>query len=377
MDSTLIPFRDTLLGAPQTNLPMITAYLDLQRASATAEPIAMAVLEQVLREESSSWGVSSRAESSSFEADAAALREAVQLAIASGSAGLAYAGCAGESFRAELHLPVPFRNDLRIGREPWLWELERAGYVHGQPVVLALVDLHTVELRRFSFGRLVETSGVDHDADRLTRSSQGRINVEGRSGGAGHAGGHSRNDVERVVEAHRVAFAREAGAEIAAFVKPDDMMLISGVPEARAQLLAFVSDDVRSRAMESSREPSGDNDDALMRFVAEEGVERRLGLANSTAHGLIAGAAGERAALGLAAVRAGLAEGRLAEAILHDGVAGHFGTAVDARRHDGLGNDAAVEEIVRSALATSASISICDDDRVLTRYEGVVGRLRW
>ncbi|MGK2964389.1 MAG: hypothetical protein ACSLFM_02145 [Tepidiformaceae bacterium] len=378
MDNLLSRYRDSLLATPEATLPVLTAYLDLQPGAPSGEPTALTVLDQAVRAAKGSWQDQSRDAMQSLEADLEAVRASAEDAIREGVAGLGYAGCAGGDFRAEIRLPLPFRNDIRVGAAPWLLELERFGYMHGTAVVVILADLHTVELRRFSFGNVTATSEVDHDADALTRSTHGRTNVEGRSAsGSSASGGHSRNDVQRVVAAHRLQFAKEAGEEIGRFVGPEDLVLLAGVSEARSQVMQVLDGGLRARVTEVARQPASQGDAALVAFAHEEAVTLAVSRADDRAGEIISGAAGDQSALGVAAVQSALTEGRLAQLILHDEATGHFGTATDARLQAGPGRDDVIEQLIRGALATSSEVLFCKTPSLLSEHEGVGGLLRW
>jgi hypothetical protein len=382
MEGALNQFRDRLLAAQESEHPFVTATLDLRRGGTAGEPTAHIVVEQALREGASAEGVKSAADTKSFNADREALRQAIDEATSAGAQGLAFAGSAGAGFRAEIRLPLPFRNDVRVGKRPWLFEVERFIYLHGRPVVLILADTHTVEMRRFSFGEQVAEDLVDADAQALTRATHGRTNIEGRTGRAGagdigFSGGHSRNDVQRVINAHRFQFAKESGQEVSAFVQEGDLVVLAGVEEARSQLLNALPEGFGRELIVTGHDPTGQADTALFEYGAERALEGRFAAADRRAEEILSGAHRDLGVLGLAGVRRAAREGRLGELILHEDVVGHWGSAEDAREHPSRGFDAEIDDLLRTALGLSAEVAFSRHRGLLEEQQGVAALLRF
>ena len=372
----------TTIHAP--GAPLLTVSLDLRAPALGWAPAGPNAVRQALNEEATRLGLSSQAELRSFKEDLARLDSAIEEATAEGAQGLFFVGCSGEDVAYDVALPSPFRNSARIGERSWLFELERARYLFGQPFTVVFVEMHNISMARVRYGEEAETAGVDYNKHWLSKKA-GRTNIEGRSGsvaagamgaGSGPMGGHSKNRVNQIVEEHRREFAREAAAELEAFIGDAERFLLAGVPEARSQLLAQLDRGLAGRVLEVAAAPVGADPAGLANAVLVLSSNQQRDDADAAAREWLSGAVGERLAAGRTAVLASLAEGRLAELVVHEESVRHLGTAEDTRAQ-GPDDDEPIGEILRLAKETDVALRFGREPILLDDYEGVVGMSRW
>lgn len=378
MEGTIQTFREALTRAQSSEFRVVTAYLDLTpREDGTpgpADTITRQGFAAGIEDDPPKPGDESRA----LAQDQEQLLEAIVEVRGEGARGLAYLGCAGEGIEHVLAVPLPFRNDVRIGRSGWAFEIERYGYLYQRPITLVVADLHTADIVRVRYGAAEATGQVDYDAHWLTKR-RGRTDVQGRGGTpeAGFGGMHSKNRVEQVVEAHRAMFAREAAAKIEGFVHPGDLFFVMGVEEARAQLLNALPDQFRERARLLPAVNGPHDEREISAFALEHAAEAQREEASGIIEQAFSGGLGERFLTRQMPIQQGFREGRVEELILHENAIGHWGTADDARRNEPPFDDAAIEELLEEALRTGAALRFCRDDRLLGEHEGVLATLRW
>ncbi|MFN0093668.1 MAG: hypothetical protein ACKVVT_02685 [Dehalococcoidia bacterium] len=299
---------------------------------------------------------------------------AVRAAVDEGAKGFFAASDPEGRYWAEVASPVPPRNDIRVGDAPWLFEVERLRYLLAQPVVVATVDLHSAHVVRVAGAGTAGESDVTGDAH-ATRATAGRNNVEGRSGGGAHAGGHSRNRTAHAIEEHRLAAGREAANAVTEIMKAGDILVVAGIPEARALLLSHLPANVASRAITR----------AALGPEAEAHAALNLAIDLSTAHQLDEGDAFGRSLLGSSGTVARGLEGvasaatrmQIAEIVLHEDAASCWGTAEDVRQRAGLGHDDALNKALRAAVSGGASTRFCRLAALAGEHQGIAATLRW
>jgi len=374
MSETLQAFRRLLRSIEAEDGPVLTVSLDLRQGPPGAPPPARTVAKEAFSLTLSASEPATKQAAEAFEGERELLERAVEEAIASGALGLLYVSLPLQGTRDELHLPLPVRNDVRIGPRPWLWELERYRYFFHRPVTIAIVDLHTVEVTRIRYGDVQATGGVDWSEHPLMKR-HGRAATEGRGAvGAAAGGWHSKNKIEEVVDAHRAMFSKEAAREVEKFLD-GATFVVAGPDEARAQLLGELPEEVRARAIQlpgnESHRPRERRELLLLAArVAEEHSRREARAALERWRG------SGKFLSGPEALRTALEEGRVDSILFHENGVGHWGTADDARHVPPLGDEALLEELLGRALDTSASVLFGDLEELVE--EGCAAALlRW
>lgn len=375
MARSIEDFRRFLLSVEPGGSPVLTATFDLRQAVAGGPPSARTVAKEALAAAILEAGLEQERSAELFRSERELVERAIDEALAAGALGLVYVAVPREGVRDELQLPLPVRHDLRIDAVPWVWELERYRYLLHRPVVVAAVDLHTLEVSRLRYGDIEAAGGVDWAQHPLMKR-HGRAATEGRGSLGSAAGGwHSKHKLEAVVEAHRAMFSKEAARELARFLEEGAILVIAGAEEARAQVLDALESGVRERVVELPAGSSHQRPDA--RQLRELAAEVVMPVAEREAREALARwREGGRFVDGLAALETVVEEGRLAALVLHEDGVGHWGTASDARRVAPVGDAAHLHRLLRGALATSAEVRFCSDPS-LVDVGGAAGVLRW
>ncbi|MDA0366128.1 MAG: hypothetical protein O3B31_15090 [Chloroflexi bacterium] len=376
--TTFATIRDQLPELTAGGQPLLTVSLDLD-PGADGIPAAPRVLAQAWRhvEEQTPVAHDTRR---SIEEDQAAVESAIAGAIAGGARGYLYIGSAAAGIRFELETPQPFRNAATLLRVPWLFEVVRYDYLSRRSVSLVMTTIDEMHAFRVHYGDVVERTDIEHDASAVS-STHGRTNRQSgvaAAPGGGLAGGHGWGRIEKSVLAHRARFAADEAARLTDFIGDDDIVLIAGADQPRAELLQHLPASTVERATllphvapTASEQELADQAMALAR-------EAQLVAADREVEGWLTGDHRDRAVSGIGALRAASDEGRLGRLILHEQAVTHFGTADDARVHPGaVGDDEAVNDLLRSALTHGVECAITRSDAVLERYEGAVGVARW
>lgn len=378
MDDHIAQFLEALTQTSNANLPVVTAYLDLSAGPESGPGPAETVVRRGIMTDADARQATSREASRSLDADIEGVQAAVLEARREGAMGLAYLGCAGAGVQHVLSAPLPFRNDIRVADQGWVFELERYRYLFERPISLVTSDTHTADMVRIRFGSREAESSVDRDPHFLTKR-KGRTNVQGRGGTAeaGFGGGHSKNRVEQIVEEKRAMFAREAASEVARFVGAEDLFFVEGVEEARAQLLNALPPELASRARLLPAGPANRDNRALAQFALAHSPDAQREETTRIVQQALSGGLGEAWASGFEAVRRAFDEGRVAELIVHEDSVGHWGTTDDARQYESPLDDDLIEQLIEAAEETSAGLRFGLDAVLLTAHEGILATLRW
>ena len=370
-------FRDAIRSLGDVDAPVLTAYLDLTPAPDTGHPTAPAVFKKALAEAMASLDLRHGPAADSLAADAAAVEEAIASAVAEGAHGLAIVSSNDAGFRYELTSVHPFRNDVRVGSRPWMFELERHGFELDQPATVASVDHHSIHLVRIIHGEVAGQRHTEGDPH-ATSKRRGRTAVEGR-GAAGRTfgGGHSKNRLERAVEEKRATAAREAAAELVSLAGANDIVIVAGIDSARAELLAHLPAAVVQRVLERPAAAPGEVERTAAEVAADLATSTQLDLGDRFASEILGGAHGENHVSGVATVVRALAIGRAATVVLHEDAVAHWGSAIDSRRHNGTADEGRFELMVRQADATGAEVLFSRLPELLEQHEGAVATTRW
>lgn len=377
--------RTRLRALELKDLPLLTISLDLRR-NAQGVSLAPTVLKDALRGAEELLPDLDAQTLKWFRETEDAVAAGMEAAIRDGAHGYYYVGAEHDDIHFELRAVRPFRNSLRVGDRPGIFELERRHFLEDRPVCVVLVDSHTMEVVRIRFG--VEEASAELDEDpHYKRSPRGRTAQERKVGGSAEGavggsdsvgGGHSYSTIDRRIQEARRRFAQTAADELEEFMEPDDLMIVSGEVEARSHLLNMLREDVRERAREHPSMWVGQDRTELTEMAVELAIEHQYALADGEAVRWLSGEYGERAVSGIEGDRIASEQGRLGTLIIHDSAVDHFGDHMDARQHASPVDGKAVEDLLWQALEQSSpDVYFTGHDPVLEQHEGVIGVLRW
>lgn len=370
-------FRNAIRSLGDVDTPVLTAYLDLTPAPDSGHPTAPAVFKKAVAEATSTLDLRHGPAAASLAGDTTAVEEAIVSAIADGARGLAFAGSHEAGFRYELTSVHPFRNDVRVGSRPWMFELERHGFMLDQPATVASVDHHSIQLIRIVHGEVAGTGHAEADPH-STSKRHGRTAVEGRGGvGRSFGGGHSKNRLERAVEEKRATAAREAASELVSLAGANDIIIVSGIDSARAELMAHLPAAVVQRVLERPAGAPGEAERTAAEVATDLAANTQLDLGDRFAAEVLGGAHGENHVSGVATVVRALAVGRAATVILHEDAVANWGSSADSRRYTGRADERRFEQMVRQADATGAEVLFARLPELLEQHEGAVATTRW
>lgn len=263
-----------------------------------------------------------------------------------------------------VELAAPIRTSIHAGPAPRVFEVARAAYLD-RPVCHVVTDLHTMDVTRVRYGAATGSDEVDWPAHYLTNLGQrtGR-SAQGGPVGASYGTGHAYVNEQRYVDAQQHLFANEAAEHLARFLQPEDLLIVEGVDEARAQLLARLPEPVRERAIEENAPPHGEDERDLFERLRRLATEAQMAHGRQRAEQWFSGAEAN-AISGLEAIEHACEQGRVSTVILHEDAADHFGHAADTRLHQSRVDEDAVERLLQLALRQGAVAVFADDDRVL------------
>lgn len=369
--------------------PLLTVSLDLEPGP-DGIPSAGQVMKQGWRniEERYPDGLADRDALRSYEADQAAVEQLHEEAIGRGAAGLFYAGCAARGIRRVLETPYPLRHHLALGHRPWLFELLRYRYLVHRPVTLVLADLGGIQAMRIQYGEVDEEIDIERWEGAAT-GPHGRTDTQGvgspgrdaQGGAPDTAGGwHGKTRIEKSILAHREAFAREDAARVAELAGEEDLLVVAGADETRADLLHQLPERLRGRTVEAAHIDPRRSERELADMATEAAVSRQYAQASAAYRRWASGDLGERAIAGVEAVMKAVERGQLGTLIMAEAAVPHLGTAVDAREHEGTLTEDAVAAVVRGALSVSAECLVLRRDNNGDdggAPEDVAGILRW
>ena len=359
---------DKLEGA--TSAPVLSASFDL-RPDGNGTPVAPRILREALR----------TADDGSLRLDTESLAEGLgatlREAASAGLPGLFVAGPLDDPVRLVSLVPIPPRNHLSVGEAPSRFELERYRALTRIPVAVAWADRSRVAWTLVRGDAEPIEGHLDADPH-FMRGSLGRTGQHDRGGPVGSpSGGHSKTRIEESAEEARDHFARDVAERLVPDVRPAEIVIVHGPEEFRARLIAELPQQIRDRieaADEPEREPTGDD---LVTEARERAVGAQFDRAAREAEAIMTGALGERAALDASAIGEASTQGRLEQLILHEEAVSHFGTALDARRHETDHDEALIEGLLREALSQSATCWFAHADQLDSAPDGAIGSLRW
>ncbi len=355
---------------------VLTVSLDLGPGT-DGIPSARQVLKEMLREAEAGHSLEHDVRRA-VEADEAAVEAAMERGLAAGARGLFYAGSAAGDLRVEVETAQPFRNSAALALTPALFELVRFDMLTRRPVSVVATDLTAMHAMRVHYGVVEATAVVQHDESELG-SAHGRTNVEGRvaSAGEGAAGGHSRSRIEKQILAHRTQFAADEAARLQEFVGRDDILLIAGADEPRADLMKRLPPGLAERAVQTPDIHPQLTDAEIADMAMALAADAQQAMADREAERWLAGDFRDQAVSGIGAAREAAERGQLGTLLVHEAAITHFGVARDARKHASTLDGAAIEDLLAAALTHGAGVLVARADAMLDRYEGVLGITRW
>jgi peptide subunit release factor 1 (eRF1) len=133
------------------------------------------------------------------------------------------------------------------------------------------------------------------------------------------------NRVERYVEAQRDLFAAEAAEHIQRFLDDDDLLVVAGPEEARAQLLNSIPEEDRETAIEFANLDPTQPERELLASLTDLVVEVQY---QAAAGEVVLWFDGENGSLALGGIESNMQaaeQGRLDTLILHEDAVDHFG----------------------------------------------------
>lgn len=340
----------------------LTATLDLT-PDGSGQPPVLKMLTRAAREAAGGLGHSDMA---LVDAEVAHLEAATADASERGMLGLVWVSRPGDDEDAAstlLELATPIRSSLHIGPGPRVFELARASFFE-RPVTLVTTDLHTMDVVRVRYGAETESAEVDWPQHYLRKVGQ-RTGRDAFGGGRGGGVGHSYVKQHRYVEEQRNLFANEAAEHLARFVQEGDLLVVEGVDEARAQLLARLPGALVAGAVQLPAAPHGEDERARAERLHVLARDAQLARAAERVERWASGAEANAIA-GIDAIRAACEQGRVGSVLVHEGAADHLGSAEDARLHASTVDADAVEGVLQAALRQGAIAAFTDDDRVLS-----------
>jgi hypothetical protein len=333
-----------------TDLPLLTAYLDLRPPADAQEPRARAarvVMGNAIRAIEATLPGHGR-ERDSFAEDARRLEELVDAAeTADGERGIAAFGCSGEGLFESLRTWSPWDQRVEVGPLPILTPLAR--FVDHEPALLALADTNSLRLFAVQPGRLDELPAIDDEPDDYRRTE---------------VGGWSQARYQRHVDDHRAEFARRAAAVIERAVHSEGArrLYLAGdevaIPRLRDALATDVAERVRDVVRLEVRAGREEIEARAIAAVARDEEEDAREAADRLVDAVQGNALG---AGGREATRLALEMGEGLELFLD-------GSAVP---------EADVEELIRLAARTDARITFVSDHDGLRDMEGVGALLRF
>lgn len=350
-----------LLDHPADGLTL-TATLDLT-PDGSGQPPVLKMLPHAVREAAA--GLDS-ADMALVDVEAADLEAAALDASERGMLGLVWIsrpGATAEAASTLLELATPIRSSLHVGPGPRVFELARAAFFD-RPVTLVTTDLHTMDVVRVRYGTETASAEVDWPQHYLRKVGQ-RTGRDAFGGGPGGGAGHSYARQDRYVEEHRNLFANEAAEHLARFVQEGDLLVVEGVDEARAQLLARLPDALAAGALQLPAPPHGEDERARAERLHVLARDAQLARAAERVERWASGAEANAIA-GIEAIRTACEQGRVGSVVVHERAADHLGSAEDARLHTATVDADAVEGVLQAALRQGAIAAFTEDDRILS-----------
>jgi hypothetical protein len=339
----------SLSERPDTDLPVISAYLDLRPQSAGDNPQVRSgqiVLRDRLREEERSLEPHTPAHDS-FVADVERIDHYVEEEALPGARGLAVFACHGDDLFQTIDTSVDLVDDVSVGRSPKLLPLARLADV--EQAVIALADTNTLRLFASRSGALEELGVVDDDTADYSKHSQG---------------GWSQNRFQRHVDEHRAEFAELAAGAINEMVvsQQADVVVLAGdevaIPLLRDSLPQNVADMTRGVLRVDMRATSQEVEAEVLAFLETVRAED----ARDAADRLVGAVRGDGMAVaGQDETRQALEMGQAMELL------------IDADADLGPAGD----ELVRAAALTDARIRFVEDHAGLRELGGVGALLRF
>jgi peptide subunit release factor 1 (eRF1) len=336
---------------PATDLPVISAYLDLRPGSAGDNPQVRSgqiVLRDRLREIESELEANTPAHDS-LVADIERIDDYIENEALPDVRCLALFACHGLDERVEvLHTSADLEDRVSAAGRPWLLPLARLS--DQDEALLALADTNTLRIFALRSGALEEIGLVDDDTYDYSQTS---------------AGGWSQNRFQRHVEEHRQAFAQLAAQAIEEVAQQEDarVVVLAGdevaLPLLTEALPQHLAERTRGSLRIDMRATAEEVEEEALAFLetiqaadAEDAADRLVGASRSDGLGVA----------GLASTLEALRLGQVDELLIDSSA--EF-------------DDESSEELIRLAASTAARIRFCAGHGGLRKLGGVGGLLRF
>ncbi len=338
---------------PPSELPVITAYLDMRPHSTGESPAVrpgLVVLRDRLNEIEKTFLPRGPA-LDSFLVDRGRIERYVDHEFDPFTHGVAIFACAGQNLFETVEVRTAFESSVTVDTVPDLFQLAKLLDDH-ETVVVAVVDTNTARIFVTEFGWLEELGGPD---DRNPKYYRKR-----------HMGGLSQKRYQRNIEQYRERFAAQVATAIDAIVRRENAsrLILAGdevaIPLLQAALPAetreIVHDSILRIHIRAPRQEVHEEIEPILRQVAEEEscsqVERLMAAVRSTGLGT----------LGVEHTKAALEHGNIEKLFIDE--------QADLPRE-------VRAELVRLAGASGADIEIVPGSEALLAAGGVGALLRY
>ncbi|MEX1345216.1 MAG: hypothetical protein AB1Z63_11135 [Candidatus Limnocylindrales bacterium] len=347
--------------------PLAFASLDL-RPDGSGSPTAPKILREALR--------STSAEQTDDERVTSALEASIE--DFSDRPGLFVAGPVEEPTDEVTPTPIAPRNTISVGRQAPRFELERY-LALTRPVVGAVwANRGSMSWVRCGGSGAPVAGSMSTDPHDM-RSIAGRTAQHGRGGSAETpAGGHGKTRIEESAEEARERFAREVAAEIESNLAAAQEVLLYGPVEFRSRLRRQLQNGVLASCLAEVETAGGEDPEDLVELAWQRCVELQYEGAAERLDAVTSGGLGDQGTDRIEAIVSAAEAGRLQAVVLDEDAVGHFGTALDTRRHEPRSEPETIERLLRLAIhGSGAELWFARSEDMAAHEAGAVGVLRW
>ena len=345
----------------------VFASLDL-RPDGSGSPTAPKILRQALR--------STPAEQIDDDRVAAALEASIE--NHRDKPGLFAAGPAEEPTDQVTPTPIAPRNTISVGRQAPRLELERYLALTRPVVSVVWANRGSVSWVRIGGSEPPLADSLETDPHGM-RSVVGRTAQHDRGGSAETpAGGHGKTRVAESAEEARQRFAREAAAEIELSLPLAQEVVLYGPVEFRSRLRRQLEDGVLAGRLSEAETTDGPEPVHLVDLAWRRCVELQYEGAAERIEAVASRSLGEQGIESMEALESAAEAGRVEAVVVDEDATGHFGTAIDARRHEPHAEPAVIERLLRKAREGSgAELWFARSEDMADHQASAVGILRW
>ncbi len=347
--------------------PLVFASLDL-RPDGSGSPTAPRVLREALR--------STSAGEIDDDHVAAALETSIE--NLSDRPGLFAVGPADKPTEQLSPTPIPPRNTISVGWQAPRLELERYLALTRPVVGVVWANRGSVSWIRVGGSEPPLAGSIETDP-RDMRSVSGRTAQHDRGGSAdAPAGGHGKTRVQESAEESRDRFARKAAAEIESSLPLAREVVLCGPVEFRSRLRRRLEDGVLADKLSEAETSDEQEPDDLVDLAWRRCVELQYEGASERLEAVTSRALGDRGVESIEALESAAEAGRVEAVVIDEDATGHFGTAIDARRHEPHTDPEVIERLLRKAREDSgAELWFARSEDMADHDASAVGVLRW